>query len=78
MYGDRTLPGGATLFIAQPKEQVVSATMTYTDGHTTTVDKVTIPGTAFSAYVIPVPPDRHMAGLDEYDAQHHVVGHQNF
>ncbi|MGK4583067.1 hypothetical protein [Kitasatospora sp. HPMI-4] len=78
MYGTRTLPGGATLFIAQPKEKVVAATMTYADGHTTTVDKVTIPDTAFSAYVIPVPADRHMAGLDEYDAQHHVVAHQNF
>ncbi len=78
MYGERTLPGGATLFIAQPKEQVVSATMTFKGGRTTTVDKVTIPGTAFSAYVVPVPADQHMASLDEYDAQHHVVGHQDF
>ncbi|MFB7666404.1 hypothetical protein ACFC1R_21030 [Kitasatospora sp. NPDC056138] len=78
MYGTRTLPNGATLFTAQPTKQVVSATMTYADGRTTTVDKVTIPGTAFSAYVIPVPADRHMAGLDEYDAQHRAVAHQNF
>ncbi|GAA2142986.1 hypothetical protein GCM10009760_28770 [Kitasatospora kazusensis] len=76
LYGDQTLPDGGTLFIAQPKAAVASATMTFTDGRTTTAKTVTLPGTAFTAYVVPVPAALHMSSLDEYDAQHHAVGHQ--
>ncbi|GAA2142994.1 hypothetical protein GCM10009760_28790 [Kitasatospora kazusensis] len=76
MYGEHTLPDGASIFVAQPKAAVASATMTFTDGRTTTAKTVTLPGTAFTAYVVPVPAALHMSSLDEYDAQHHVVGHQ--
>jgi hypothetical protein len=77
MYGEHTLPNGAALFIAQPPANVASATMTFTDAAPTTVTTATIPGTAFSAYAVPVPATSHMHALDEYDSSHHPVGHQN-
>jgi hypothetical protein len=79
MYGQSQptdLPG--TIFYAQPKTDVAYATMTFTNGKPVTVQKVTIPGTDFSAYVVPIAPGLHMHGLNEYDSPHRVVGHQDF
>ncbi|WP_035799765.1 hypothetical protein [Kitasatospora mediocidica] len=78
MYGQHMLPGGASIFIAQPAADVAGATMTFSNAAPTTATTATIPGTAFTAYAIPVPAASHMHGLDEYDTQHHTVGHQNF
>ncbi|MER7772897.1 hypothetical protein [Kitasatospora sp. NPDC096140] len=78
MYGERTLPNGARLFIAQPAAAVVGATMTFGNAAPTTVTTVTVPGTDFTAYAVPVPAASRMSALDEYDAQHKTVGHQDF
>ncbi|WP_035799760.1 hypothetical protein [Kitasatospora mediocidica] len=78
MYGEKTFPNGAGIFIAQPVAGVAGATMTFSNAAPTTATTATIPGTAFTAYAIPVPAASHMHGLDEYDTQHHTVGHQNF
>jgi hypothetical protein len=78
MYGvdqPTGLPG--KIFYAQPQPEVAYATMTFTNGTPITVQKVTVPGTAFSAYVIPVAPGLHMHGLNEYNSQHQVVSHQD-
>ncbi|MER7772899.1 hypothetical protein [Kitasatospora sp. NPDC096140] len=77
MYGERTLPNGARLFLAQPAAAVVGATMTFGNAAPTTVTAATVPGTDFTAYAVPVPAASHMSALDEYDAQHKAVGHQN-
>ncbi|WP_371500048.1 hypothetical protein OG871_26785 [Kitasatospora sp. NBC_00374] len=78
MYGQHNLPNGASLFLAQPAADVASATMTFSNTTPTTATTATIPGTAFTAYAIPVPATSHQTTLDEYDTQHHTVGHQNF
>ena len=78
MYGQDYYPGGSSLFFGQPVADVASATMTFTNSHPITVQKVTIPGTDFSAYAIPVAAHLGMKGLDEYNSHHHVVSHQNF
>jgi hypothetical protein len=78
MYGQNTYAGGAGLFFAQPTANVASATMTFSNGRPVTVEKVTIPGTDFSAYVIPVAAHLDMKGLNEYDSHHHLVSHQDF
>ncbi|MFJ1707046.1 hypothetical protein [Kitasatospora sp. NPDC088346] len=77
MYGQHTLPNGADLFVAQPAANVATATMSFGNAAPTTATTVTIPGTAFTAYVIPVPAASHQSALDEYDTEHHPVGHQN-
>ncbi|WP_371500045.1 hypothetical protein OG871_26775 [Kitasatospora sp. NBC_00374] len=78
MYGQHNLPNGASLFLAQPAADVASATMTFSNTTPTTATTATIPGTAFTAYAIPVPATSHQTTLDEYDTQHRTVGHQNF
>ncbi|MDH6132773.1 hypothetical protein P3T37_002159 [Kitasatospora sp. MAA4] len=78
MYGQHMLPDGASIFIAQPAADVATATMNFTNTAPTTATTATIPGTAFTAYAIPIPAASHMHTLDEYDTQHHTVGHQNF
>jgi len=78
MYGQDYYPGGSSLFFGQPVADVASATMTFTNSRSITVEKVTIPGTAFSAYVIPVSAHAHMKGLNEYNSRHQLVGHQDF
>ncbi|MFJ1707044.1 hypothetical protein [Kitasatospora sp. NPDC088346] len=78
MYGQHTLPNGADLFVAQPAANVATATMSFGNAAPTTATTVTIPGTAFTAYVIPVPAASHQSALDEYDTEHHPVGHQKF
>jgi len=78
MYGQDYYPGGSSLFFGQPVADVASATMTFTNSGPVTVQKVTIPGTDFSAYAIPVAAGQHMKGLNEYNAKHQVVGHQSF
>jgi len=78
MYGQSSYAGGSSLFFGQPVADVASATMTFTNSRSITVEKVTIPGTAFSAYVIPVSAHAHMKGLNEYNSRHQLVGHQDF
>ena len=78
MYGQSSYAGGSSLFFGQPVADVASATMTFTNSGPVTVQKVTIPGTDFSAYAIPVAAGQHMKGLNEYNAKHQVVGHQSF
>lgn len=78
MYGQDYYPGGSSLFFGQPVAAVASATMTFGNSRPVTVQKVTIPGTDFSAYVIPVAAHLTMKGLNEYNTHHHLVSHQNF
>ncbi|MBC3841878.1 hypothetical protein GXW82_21735 [Streptacidiphilus sp. 4-A2] len=78
MYGQQSLAAGAVLYTAQPEAEVVSATATFGNGAPVTVKVVTLPGTDFTAYVIPVAAGVKMHSLVEYDAQHQVIGHQTF
>ena len=77
MYGQNSYPGGS-LFFGQPAADVASATVTFTNSRPVTVEKVTIPGTDCSAYVVPVAAHLTMKGLNEYNSSHHVVSHQDF
>jgi len=75
-YGQDYYAGGSSLFFGQPLAHVASATMTFGNARSITVPKVTIPGTDFSAYVIPVAAHLQMKNLYEYDSQHHLVSQQ--
>ncbi len=75
-YGQDYYAGGSSLFFGQPLANVASATMTFGNARSITVPKVTIPGTDFSAYVIPVAAHLQMKNLYEYDSHHHLVSQQ--
>ncbi|WP_042406085.1 hypothetical protein [Streptacidiphilus carbonis] len=79
MYGDRGLDnaGSARVFTGQPAKSVVSATMTLSDGSTLTTRVALLPGSKAPAYAFVVPGNLQEKSLDEYNAQHHLVSHQN-
>ncbi|WP_405657843.1 hypothetical protein [Streptomyces sp. NBC_00079] len=66
---------GNRLFMAQPETAVTHAIVTFRDGTHATADVITVPGTAYRAYAIPITTGQSIEAVDEYDAHNHLLKH---
>ncbi len=77
-YGlDGASPAGTRVFNGQPTAVVTSATLTMSNGATMTEPVAVLPGTGAHTYAFIIPGNLRERSVDEYDAHHHLVDHQN-
>ncbi|WP_405657924.1 hypothetical protein [Streptomyces sp. NBC_00079] len=66
---------GNRLLVAHPEAAVTHAAVTFRDGRRVTADVVSVPGTSYRAYAIPIATGQTIAAVDEYDAHNRLVSH---
>lgn len=74
---DGTTPAGSRVMNGQPAGPVASATLTLSNGSTMTTRSVILPGADVRTYAFVVPGNLHERSVNEYDAQHHLIDHQD-
>ncbi len=74
---DGTTPAGSRVMNGQPVAPVTSATITLSNGSTMTQQAVLLPGADVRTYAFVVPGNLRERSVNEYDAQHHLVDHQD-
>lgn len=66
---------GSRLMVSNPEADVAYGVVSLSDGTQVKATTVTVPGTTYRAWAVPVPDGRTITAVDQYDTRHHRLTH---
>lgn len=69
---------GVRLFVGENSDSTAYAVLTFTNGRRYQANSVHVPGTAYSAFAVPIGAGRYISSVDTYDAHHHRLRHETY